>query len=138
MWHSLLYVLGLLSLVAALPASSEPAIKLRQASGQRLIAYVQTFQTSENQPVRLLPLLTKQTGVTHVIFASLHINGPNNITLNEKPVNDSMFDQAWSDAKQLQVAGIKVMALLGGSAKGTYQRLGSDYDSVRDCSTNGV
>jgi hypothetical protein len=131
MWSSLIYFLGLASIATALPAPLESAIIRRQSSGNRLAVYVQTFHTPDNQPLSLLPLIQENTGITHVILCSFHLNdNPGDITLNDKPPSDPQFDQAWSDVKQLQAAGVKVMGMLGGSAPGTYQRLSGDDTSV--------
>lgn len=128
--HTLLVLLSYIFLATALPTSLEASITRRQ-SGDRLIAYVQNFQTPDNHTLRLLPLITENTGVTHVIISSFHIHAkPGNITLNDLPPNAAQYAQAWSDVKQLQVAGIKVMGLLGGAAPGTYNYLSGNKASV--------
>ena len=43
---------------------------------------------------------------------------------------DMPEDTLWSEAKQLQEGGIKVMMMLGGAARGTFQRLSGDDESV--------
>ena len=124
----------ILALTSAMPASSLhiPLLGRQAASTPRLITYVQTFNDQDNQPLSLLPLLNENTGITHVILASLHLNDPpGNIALNDNPPNSSVFDQVWSDVKTLQQNGIKVMALLGGAAQGSYQRLSGSDDDVR-------
>jgi hypothetical protein len=99
----------------------------------RVIVYVQTFtvngDSSEN--LSLLPLLTENTGVTHVIFAMTHLNSvPGDIHLNDNPYNASVFDEAWSDAKQLQAGGIKVMATMGGAGDDSYTTLASNVSLI--------
>lgn len=62
--------------------------------------------------------------MTHVILAAIHLNqDPNSLTLNDHPPTHSRFDTLWSELATLQSAGIKVLAMLGGAAKGTYERL---------------
>jgi len=95
----------------------------------KLVMYVQTFHINgdSNMPLSLLPLINESTGITHVIFAMTHLNSaPGDIHLNDNPYNASIFDSAWSDAKQLQAAGIKLMATMGGSGDGSYSQLASD------------
>ena len=123
----------MLALIGVMPVMSLriPILDRQAASTPRLVTYVQTFHDKNNQPLSLLPLLNEKTGVTHVILASLHLNdGPGNIALNDNPPNSSIFDQVWSDVKTLQQNGIKVMALLGGAAQGSYQRLSGSDDDV--------
>jgi len=42
-----------------------------------------------------------------------------------------MYDKIWEEVKNLQENGIKVMALLGGAAGGTYAKLNGTDDEVR-------
>ncbi|KAK8244994.1 glycoside hydrolase superfamily [Phyllosticta capitalensis] len=90
----------------------------------RLVLYAQTHHTRSGEPISLLPLLTNHTGVTHVIIAAIHLNeGPGNITLNDDPPSATKFNQLWDEVRQLKAAGVKVMGMLGGAAKGSYWRL---------------
>ena len=112
---------------------------IRQAQGDpnaaaappRLVAYIQTFKDVNGGPLPLLPLLNENTGVTHVLLSAVHLNEQyGDITLNDHHPNDTMYDNMWSEVKQLQDGGIKVMMMLGGAAAGTYQRLSGDDESV--------
>ncbi|KAN0103495.1 glycoside hydrolase family 18 protein [Hyaloscypha variabilis] len=96
----------------------------------RLVMYVQTFTTADNQPLSLLPLLKHDTKVTHVILAAIHLlTEPENITLNDDSFDASRYDTVWEELQTLQDNGIKVMALLGGAAAGSYARLnGTDAE----------
>ncbi|KAH7119676.1 glycoside hydrolase superfamily [Dendryphion nanum] len=92
--------------------------------GPRLIVYAQTFHDSSGNYHSLLPLLTNNTGVTHVIIAAIHLNdGPGNITLNDHVPSESRYDTLWGEVKWLQGSGIKVLGMLGGAAKGSFERL---------------
>lgn len=125
-------LVSLLALSAGIDALSTPrpiVTKDVAATGPtpRLIVYVQTFHVNgdSNTPLSLLPL--KDAGITHVIFAMTHLNSaPGDIHLNDNPYDAPIFDQAWSDAKQLQAAGIKVMATMGGAGDTSANRLASD------------
>jgi hypothetical protein len=99
-------------------------------STPRLVVYVQTFTTPDKQPLSLLPLLNHETKVTHVILASIHLHEePGVITLNDDPFDAPIYDTIWEEVKTLQQSGIKVMALLGGEAPGTYTKLnGTDKE----------
>lgn len=95
--------------------------------------YVQTFKTPDNQPLSLLPLLTHQTGVTHVILASIHLQKqPGMITLNDDPPEAPIYDKIWEEMKVLQQHSIKVMAMLGGAAPGTFARLNGTDEEVSE------
>ncbi|KAF2760230.1 glycoside hydrolase [Pseudovirgaria hyperparasitica] len=98
-----------------LPVSSTPP---------RLVLYAQTHHTPEGNPISLLPLITQNTGVTHVILAALHINqGPGNISLNDDPPDHPKFDTLWAEVGWLLGAGVKVSIMVGGAAKGSWERL---------------
>lgn len=93
----------------------------------RFVLYAQTHHKpgpAPQEPVSLLPLITHATGVTHVIVAAIHLNeGPGNITLNDDPPDHPKFSTLWGEVAWLRGAGVKVMAMLGGAAKGSYWRL---------------
>lgn len=108
-----------------------------ESSVPRLIQYVQTFHPQDNEDgqLSLLPLIRRKTGITHVILAALHINGPNgDITLNDDNPNSTIYDRTWSEAATLQRNGVKVMVMMGGAAQGSYDgRLcNSDTGEVQD------
>ena len=78
----------------------------------------------------LLPLL--DTGITHVIIAAFHINeDPAAITLNDDHPLASMYDGLWSEVQMLRARGVKILGMLGGAAKGSYERLTGDDGQVR-------
>ena len=98
----------------------------------RLIVYVQTFKTPDGKPLSLLPLLEHQTGITHVILASVHLHEkPGEIRLNDHAFSDPTWDRIWEEVKILQENGVKVMVMLGGAAAGTYKRLNGTDQEVR-------
>lgn len=111
---------------------STPAPKLLPPStGPRLIVYHQTFHDQDGTYHSLLPLLTNNTGITHVIIAAIHLNdGPGNITLNDHRPHDKRFEQLWGEVSWLQGSGVKVLGMLGGAAKGSYEKLGGSDESV--------
>ncbi|KAH8917734.1 glycoside hydrolase family 18 protein [Atractiella rhizophila] len=122
-------LLSLATLAAAVPASVE-LLKRVDTTVKRNIVFVQTFHDTSGNPLSLLPLLNEGTGITHIILASVHLNDdPHDIHLNDNPPSDPMFDQTWREVKQLQAAGIKVMALLGGWGDGSWGHLNSDFDA---------
>ncbi|TKX21131.1 putative glycosyl hydrolases family 18 protein [Elsinoe australis] len=100
----------------------------------RLVVYHQTHHTGpqgEQTPVSILPLLSENTGVTHIIIAAVHLNDGNNLTLNDDPPTSPKFNQLWDEVAIAQASGIKVLAMLGGAAKGSYERLSGSEESVR-------
>ncbi|KXT17199.1 hypothetical protein AC579_328 [Pseudocercospora musae] len=104
------------------------ATRLPLGEGPRVIIYHQTHHgPNDGPPVSLLPLITNSTGVTHVIIAAIHLNDPaGNITLNDNPPSHEKFNTLWSEVAWLQASGIKVLGMLGGFAKGSYERLDGD------------
>ncbi|KAG9816669.1 family 18 chitinase glycoside hydrolase, partial [Aureobasidium melanogenum] len=106
---------------------------LPTGKGPRVIVYHQTIHR-DGQYVSLLPLITNQTGVTHVIVAAIHLNeGPGNITLNDDPPHASKYETLWGEVAWLQASGVKVLGMLGGAAKGSFERLdGPDDQKFED------
>jgi hypothetical protein len=100
------------------------------STGGRLVLYQQTHHERDGTPISLLPLIEQHSGLTHLYVAALHVNDrPGDITLNDQPPSDARFGQLWKEVKVLQEKGVKVMAMLGGAAKGTYARLEKDVRS---------
>ncbi|KAI9846110.1 MAG: hypothetical protein M1837_004366 [Sclerophora amabilis] len=96
----------------------------------RIVVYHQTHWHGDEY-VSVLPLVTEFTGVTHLIVAAIHLNeGPGNITLNDDPPDAARNEQLWDELVVLQDAGITVLGMLGGAAKGSFRRL--DFPAGRD------
>ena len=105
--------------------SSSPAHSLR------LILYQQTHHNKNGEPISILPLVSKATGITHLYIAAIHLNDPpGHITLNDDPPRHPKFNQLWSEVKSLQNSGVKVMIMLGGAAQGSFARLSGPDASV--------
>lgn len=132
---SLIWTLAFINTANSLPLVAElfPQPVKRADSVPRLLQYVQTFhpQNNDDGHLSLLPLLSKQTRVSHVILAALHINGPNgDITLNDNNPNSTTYQKTWKEAATIQQAGVKVLVMMGGAAQGSYAgRLCSKSDS---------
>ncbi|OCL12738.1 glycoside hydrolase family 18 protein, partial [Glonium stellatum] len=94
----------------------------------RIICYHQTHHKNDGQHISLRPLVSENTGVTHVIIAAIHLNESyGDITLNNDSTSSPKFDSLWKDIKYLQASGIKILAMLGGAAPGSFTKLdGSD------------
>jgi chitinase len=86
----------------------------------RLVIYWQThFQNGEF--VSALPLLTENTGTTHVVVAAIHLERTVGvINLNDDPYDAETHEVVWADAHALQRGGIKVLGMLGGAARGSF------------------
>ncbi|KYK61674.1 alkaline phosphatase [Drechmeria coniospora] len=118
----------------------------------RIITYHQTHHDANTgKLVSLLPLLTEPSiSVTHVILAAIHLNlDPRAITLNDHHPSDGRFDTLWAEIRILQASAVKVMGMLGGAARGSFERLdGSDVqfelyytplrDMIRDHALDGL
>ena len=117
-----------------------------------MIVYHQTHHGPNNgPPISILPLLTQSTGVTHVMIAAIHLNDPpGNITLNDLPPDNERFTTLWSEVAWLQASGVRVLGMLGGAAKGSFERLDGDdlarvesfyaplRDMIREHALNGL
>ena len=108
----------------------------------RIVVYHQTHHTPQGEHISTLPLFTSKSApqVTHLVLAALHINDdPARLTLNDHPPSHPRFTTLWAELRALQAAGVKVLLMLGGAAKGSYERLDGDphdferfYAPVRD------
>jgi hypothetical protein len=109
-----------------------PPLPSDPGKSPRLVLYQQTHHTPSGDPISLLPLLTKNTGLTHLYIAAFHLNDrPGHITLNDDAPSHPKHTQLWSEVRWLQGAGVRVMAMLGGAAPGTFSRLDGDDETVR-------
>ncbi len=93
----------------------------------RIICYHQMHYHC-NQFVSLLPLLTHRTGVTHVMIAAIHLNGPHSITLNDDHYTAPKNAPLWREVLVLQQAGVKVLGMLGGAHQGSFVALDGPAD----------
>lgn len=110
----------------AMPPTSLPAQR------PRLVCYHQTHYRN-GEFVSLLPLIAESTetvGVTHIIIAAFHINDPpGNITLNDDPSAAPKHVPLWEEVAIFQDVGVKVLGMLGGAARGSFERLdGNDFE----------
>lgn len=100
------------------------------ADDHRVVVYYQTtnFNSSETSHISLLPLIESQpVPVTNVLIAAIHIvDEDNGIRLNDFPPEATIFDEVWSDVAQLQAKGVTVTGMVGGAAKGSFERLDGD------------
>ncbi|KAI5461538.1 family 18 glycoside hydrolase [Mariannaea sp. PMI_226] len=102
-----------------------PPLPTPPGSLPRIVTYYQTHHDSSGKPISVLPFITQPgISVTHLIVAAIHLNDdPANLTLNDHPPSHPRFQTLWAEMRILQASGIKVMGMLGGAAKGSYQRL---------------
>ncbi|CAK7233565.1 hypothetical protein SCUCBS95973_008637 [Sporothrix curviconia] len=105
----------------------------------KVVVYHQTHHTRDGQrPISILPLLGRDDGAgsgrpsaTHIVVAAVHVNDPDShksgapppLTLNDHAPDHPRFDVLWSEVAAAQARGVRVLALLGGAAKGSYERL---------------
>ncbi|CAK7566680.1 MAG: hypothetical protein SEPTF4163_004631 [Sporothrix epigloea] len=104
----------------------------------KVVVYHQTHHTRDGQrPISILPLLRRNDAgitcpsATHIIVAAVHINDPDShktggappLTLNDHAPDHQRFETLWREVAEAQAHGVRVLALLGGAAKGSYQRL---------------
>lgn len=91
----------------------------------RIILYYQTTHTRDGKPISILPLIREPgISVTHVMVAAIHINeNPDAITLNDQHPDDPRYLTLWAEMRILQASGVMVLGMLGGAARGSYERL---------------
>lgn len=107
----------------------KPDVSTLSLDTPRIVCYHQTHY-QDGKYVSILPLLTQQTGATHVILAAIHLNQPTgNITLNDDPYKAAKYDTLWAEMHELQNGGIKVLGMLGGAHQGSFTALDGDMAS---------
>ncbi len=110
--------------VSATPLSPSPSLP-------RLILYHQTTHDSTGRPISLLPLVTKQhIALTHLIVGALHVHANGTVHLNDHPPAHARFATLWNETRVLQSSssagkrggrgGVKILAMLGGAARGSF------------------
>jgi chitinase len=96
------------------------------AGTHRVVVYYQT-QYSNGTYVSPLGLTDNDTGVTDVEVGAIHLDANSVVHLNDTPPSDPSFTQMWSDLAAMQAKGVRVNAMVGGAAQGSFQRLDTDF-----------
>lgn len=104
--------------------------RLDNGSPLRNVQYVQTFTDPNGNWFNLTDLATQGTGITHLILASLHLDNPTEIHLNDNDIESAYWDPLWPMVSSLQAAGVKVMLMMGGAAQGSYANLQNDVSLI--------
>lgn len=90
---------------------------------RRTVLYYQT-QYHQGEYVSPLPMLQRQSGLSDLIVGAIHVNEtPGEIRLNDDLPADAKFNQMWDELGTMQDAGVNVIGMLGGAARGTFERL---------------
>ena len=121
----------------------------RAAAGGRVVVYYQT-QYADGAYVSPLGLTDNATGVTDVLVAAVHLNDVDGegapVHLNDDPPDAEKYTRMWADLKTVQGKGVRVLAMVGGAAPGSFTRLDTEFDTyypllrdfVREYGLNGV
>jgi chitinase len=96
------------------------------ASAHRVVVYYQT-QYSNGTYVSPLGLTNNATGVTDVEVGAIHLDANSVVHLNDNPPSDPTYKQMWIDLAAMQAKGVRVSAMVGGAAQGSFQRLDTDF-----------
>ncbi|KZZ95064.1 chitinase 3 [Ascosphaera apis ARSEF 7405] len=100
----------------------------------RIILYHQTIYKNNGEDyVDLEFVFRANPGLTHLIIAAVHINeDPKKITLNDDPFDADKYVRFWVQLEDVRTSGVRVMAMIGGAAQGTFERLdGPDREFER-------
>ncbi|MGW5341630.1 glycosyl hydrolase family 18 protein [Streptomyces sp. NPDC004050] len=97
---------------------------------RHVVAFYQTGTTTGDGTPYVSP--APLAGYADVVeVAAFHLNDPAQfpiLTLNDDAPSAAKYAPMWRDVAALQAKGVKVTALLGGAAPGTYTRLDADFD----------
>ncbi|KAG7285002.1 hypothetical protein NEMBOFW57_009620 [Staphylotrichum longicolle] len=111
------------SILGASALPFQPQTSVPPSDLPRLILYYQTTHDSAGRPISILPLVnTQHIALTHLIVGALHVNPNQTIHLNDHPPSHPIFHILWNETRILQSAGIKILAMLGGAARGSFSR----------------
>ncbi|MEU6174248.1 glycosyl hydrolase family 18 protein [Streptantibioticus parmotrematis] len=123
-------------------AHASPARHRPADAARHVVAYYQT-QYDNGAYVSPSPL----GGIaTDIDLAAFHLDSDGTVHLNDDPPSAAKFDRMWSDLAALQKSGVRVEAMLGGAAQGTYANLHDDFttyygllrDTLRTYHLDGV
>lgn len=130
----------LLVVLAAPPAQAAPF--------KRTVVYYQTQYSngSTGTYVSPKPLIDRNTGVTDILVAAIHLNENKIVHLNDHPPSHSRYTQMWRDLAAVQARGVNVIGMVGGAAPGSSARLDTRFneyypllrDTIRTYQLNGV
>ncbi|MEV6681570.1 glycosyl hydrolase family 18 protein [Streptomyces erythrochromogenes] len=102
----------------------------RPTTSGRLVAFYQTGTTTGDGTPYLSPApLAGHADVVEV--SAFHLNDPAQypiLTLNSDSPDAQKYDPMWRDIDAVKARGVKVTALLGGAAPGTYTFLDEDFE----------
>jgi hypothetical protein len=98
------------------------------ATSKRVVVYYQT-QYQGSTYFSPAALLDNNTRTTDVVVAAFHLNGDGSVHLNDDPPAASKFTQMWADLARMQSTGVRVTAMVGGAAQGSFQRLDTQFDT---------
>jgi chitinase len=73
-------------------------------------------------------LTGNNTRVTDVIVAAFHLNGDRSVHLNDDPPSAAKFTTMWADLARMQGQGVRVTAMVGGAARGSFTNLDQQFD----------
>ncbi|KAL8382166.1 hypothetical protein RB595_006108 [Gaeumannomyces hyphopodioides] len=88
----------------------------------RLAIYYQTtHDAATGRPISMLPLITEQhIALTHLIVCTLHVRAARELYLNDYPPDHPRFATVWAEAAVLRASGVRVVAMVGGAAEGSF------------------
>ena len=92
----------------------------------RVVVYYQT-QYNGSTYISPLPLTTNSTRVSDIAVAAFHLQSDLTVHLNNNPPSDPMFTQMWKDLATMQAQGVRVEAMIGGAAKGSFAGLDTNF-----------
>jgi hypothetical protein len=92
----------------------------------RVVVYYQT-QYSGSTYFSPLPLTTNGTRVSDVAVAAFHLQSDFTVHLNNDPPSAAKFMQMWQELAMMQAQGVRVEAMIGGAAKGSFAGLDTDF-----------
>lgn len=121
---------ALIAAVAAVVATAVLAFVVapaQAAAGQHTAVYYQT-QYDGDRYVSPKAITDHGAPVSDVIVGALHLNSPTDVRLNDDAPNDPKFSQMWQDLADMQGKGVRVEAMVGGAAQGSFQKLDTEFD----------
>jgi chitinase len=101
--------------------------RTRPVTSGRVAVYYQT-QFDGSRYVSPLALVSNATRTSDLIVGAFHLQGDGTVHLNDDPPADPRFATMWSEVAAMQAQGVRIEAMVGGAAAGSFARLDTQFD----------
>lgn len=119
------------TVMTAGPAEAKRRQPVAETS-HRVAMYYQTQYVGGSQAqggTYVSPLPLGDAGATTIMVGAFHLDDTGVDHLNDLPPDDPQFDRMWGELAQMQDGGVEKIAMVGGAAPGTFDRLDTEFET---------